>query len=100
MVEILKPKVEASGLLDVALLGVSKKETETALAPMVGNGTLKSGAVKLVAGGILQGQAGKIGKTIGGGLVVDGVEDLLVALMSGVGFGGLGGATGPGDEWA
>lgn len=96
MTEILKPQVHASGLVDVLGIGVAKQVGERVLAPVVGNGTIKSGVVKLVAGGVLHGRAGRIGNIVASGLVVDAVEDVVVALM-----GGVGGATGQTqDEWA
>ena len=95
MGDILKPKVQASGLVDVALLGLSKSATERILTPMVGNATMTSGAVKLVAGGLIQGR-GKMGQIVGGGLVVDAMEDFVNALMGGVG----GAGSADGGEWA
>lgn len=98
--ELLKPKVEASGLVDVALLGLSKSLTERALAPYIGDATLKSGAIKLVGGSALHsmGVGGKIGKIIGGGMVVDGMEDVIVSFLGG-GIGLGAGARGSGEVW-
>ena len=81
MAEVLNPKVEASGLVDIALLGISKSTTERLLAPVIGNATPTSGAVKLVVGSIVQGKMGKMGKAVGGGLVIDGIEDLVSAFL-------------------
>jgi len=81
MAKILEPKVEASGLVDMAMLGVSKIVTERLAAPIVGNATLKSGAVKMVAGGLISGKGGSVGKAISGGLLVDGIEDLVGSLI-------------------
>ncbi|MGP8323466.1 MAG: hypothetical protein ACT6FG_05690 [Methanosarcinaceae archaeon] len=84
MANILKPKVQASGLMDVALMGISKSVGERALAPIIGNGTLSSGAMKLVAGGLVQG-SGKMGNIVGSGFVIDGVEDIVNSFMGGMG---------------
>lgn len=93
MGDILKPKVQASGLMDVAMLGLSKSATERILTPIIGNATISSGAMKLFAGGVIQGR-GKIGQAVGGGLVIDGVEDLVTAVLGGK----MGGDAGAG-EW-
>lgn len=95
MGKILEPKVQASGLMDVALLGVSKSVTERLLTPVIGNASYQSGAIKLIAGGLIQGK-GKVGKIAGGGLVIDAMEDIVAAVMSGGGVGGVSGS----DEWA
>lgn len=79
---ILKPKVNASGLTDVVFLGVSKHLTERLMAPVVGNGTFQSGLTKGVLGGVVGSMGfGKIGTAVSGGMIVDGIEDIIVALM-------------------
>lgn len=78
--EILKPKVQESGLVDVFAMGISKSVTEAALAPIIGNGTVKSGIIKLVGGSVLHGR-NKYMNYVAGGLVVDGVEDVVKALV-------------------
>ena len=81
---ILKPKVNASGLTDVVFLGVSKHVTERLMTPIVGNGTLQSGLTKGVLGGVVGSMGfGKIGTAISGGMIVDGIEDIIFALMGG-----------------
>lgn len=94
MGKILEPKVEASGLLDVVALGLAKTTTERLSAPIIGNATVKSGAIKLVAGGVIGGKGGKIGKAVSGGLIVDGIEDMVSAILgnNGVGSGAEDGA--------
>ena len=89
MGKILEPKVEASGLLDVVALGLAKSTTERLSAPRIGNATIKSGVIKLVAGGIIGGRGGKLGKAVSGGFIVDGIEDTITAILgnSGVGSG-------------
>ena len=63
MADVLKPKVQASGLVDIALLGISKRVTERMLTPIVGNANPQSGIVKLVGGSLIQGR-GKIGAAV------------------------------------
>lgn len=78
----LKPKVQASGLIDLALLGVAKSVSEKLLTPYIGNGTVKSGAIKLVGGGLITSfLGGKAGNTIGGALFIDGMEDAITQIM-------------------
>ena len=94
----LKPKVQASGLMDLALLGLAKVATEKVLTPVVGNGNMKSGAIKLIGGGVINSVlGGKAGSTIGGALFIDGIEDVITQLMGGM-SGGLGG-TPTEDAW-
>ena len=81
MAKILEPKVEASGLMDVIALGVAKSTTERLTAPIIGNATIKSGAIKLIAGGAIGGKGGKVGKAISGGLIVDGIEDVVSSIL-------------------
>lgn len=95
MANILNPKVKATGLADVALMGISKSVGERALAPIIGNGTLSSGAMKLVAGGLVQGR-GKMGNIVGSGFVIDGVEDIVNSFMGGIGGGSAGAAS---EDW-
>lgn len=95
MANILNPKVQASGLMDVALMGISKSVGERALAPIIGNGTLSSGAMKLVAGGLVQGR-GKMGNIVGSGFVIDGVEDIVNSFMGGMGGGSNAAAS---EDW-
>lgn len=78
---ILKPKVEASGLVDVAFLGIAKSTTERILTPFIGNASLKSGGVKLILGGVIGGKGGKVGKALSGGLIVDGIEDVISSVL-------------------
>jgi len=50
MGKILKPKVQASGLMDAFEMGILKTLSERTLTPVVGNGTFISGAAKIVGG--------------------------------------------------
>ncbi len=95
--EVLKPKIEAHGLVDVLMMAASKQVTERMLAPVIGNASVKSGVIKGIAGGLLYGKAGKVGNAVAGGLVFDAAEDLVVALLGGM-LGG--GQTQERNEWA
>lgn len=86
MAEVLNPKVEASGLADVAMLGLSKAVTERVLTPVVGNATIQSGAMKLIGGAVIGGKGGKLGKAVSGGLIVDGIEDIVTAVLGNSGM--------------
>ena len=79
---IKEPKIEGTGVVDLVAMGVVKTVLETVAIPIVGNGTLKSGIPKLVAGGLIQGKAGKAGKILGTALIIDSVEDIAKALMT------------------
>jgi hypothetical protein len=83
-------KIAGSGynLWDFLAIGVSKRITETTLTPMIGNGTLKSGGLKLAGafvGDMLRpkgaGMLGKVSEYVVAGLVIDGVEDVTLALL-------------------
>jgi hypothetical protein len=100
MTKLLEPKVKASGFIDLVAIGVVKKIEESLTAPIIGNGTLKSGAIKGVAAGFLDGKGGRIGHVISGALAVDAGEDLAIGLMGLAGGAGIGGAASPANEWA
>ena len=88
MSKILKPRVKATGLIDSFELAVMKSVGERALAPVIGNGSLQSGAVKLVGAGIL-GSVSR-NKHIGlfsSSMIVDGFEDIVSSLLGGSGIG-------------
>jgi hypothetical protein len=99
--KILQPKVEAHGFVDLLAIGVVKNIEERITAPYIGNGTLWSGAVKGILGGVIDGHGGKVGKYLGGALGVDAGEDLANALtgMIGGGMGAVGGASASSDGW-
>jgi len=88
-------KFESSGIGDALLIGGIKAVEERALIPVVGNATLKSGVIKLVAGGVVAGaMKGKAGKLVGSAFAIDAVEDIVQSLLSaGLGAGGEGGNT-------
>lgn len=85
MTDILNPKIEAHGIVDVFAIGVSKQVTERIIAPYAGNATITSGIIKGVVGGIAYGKGGRIGNIIASGLIIDAAEDVAVALLGKVG---------------
>lgn len=91
MTDILKPKVEASGIVDLLLIGVSKQVTEKLAIPVVGNGTPVSALAKGLAGGVLHGKGGKIGHYVSSGLLIDAAEDGAVSVMNMLGLSNVGG---------
>lgn len=102
MSEILNPKINANSLLDVFAVGIAKSGTEMALAPVIGNGTVQSGVIKLVAGSALHSFIpGKFPGYISSGMVIDGVEDIVKAVLSPTIAGLVAGNTnsGAGVEW-
>ena len=96
MTDILNPKIEAHGLFDVFAIGLSKQVTERVTAPYIGNGSITSGIIKGIVGGIAYGKGGRIGNIVSSGLVIDAAEDIAVSLLGKVGQGG----SGTRDEWA
>lgn len=77
-----KAKIESSGIVDALLIGTVKAVEERALMGVIGNGTVTSGAIKLIGGGIVQSAiSGKAGKIVGSAFVIDGVEDVVNGLI-------------------
>lgn len=87
-------KVKAGGipLVTLALGGVMKPVFENLMSPVIGNGTVMSGGIKLVG-------AIAINRFVGGGMLsnaaqialgVDGMEDIVHGVLGG-GFMGMGG---------
>ena len=96
MVNVLKPKVQATGLMDTFELAILKTLSERALTPVVGNGTFMSGAAKLVGGGVLSSVSrNKHVGLLGSGVIVDGVEDLAHSVLGKV----LGGTSTSAPSW-
>ena len=100
---IAKPKVKASGLMDLLEMGIMKTVSEKALAATpVGNATFMSGAIKLALGGVVNSAIkNKHGKLLGGAIVIDGAEDISTALLARIGGGGLlsSGGSGPANNF-
>lgn len=95
-----KLKVSATGLGDLIAAGFIKRGEETLLAPIVGNGTFISGAVKAGAAMMVSGRS-KTRKIAAMALGIDAGEDFANAIinlvMGGGGGGGLGGLGGGGN---
>lgn len=99
MVRLLGKKVSgAVSYMDLLGAGVVKYTEERALANYIGNGTLKSGIVKLGIGLGARKFLGKglLGDSVSLGFGIDGVEDVLTHFIGG---GGLGIGAGRGDSW-
>ena len=98
MAKILKPKIQATGLMDAFEMGAFKSVSERMTAPLIGNGTLSSGAVKLVGAGILSSLSrNKHVGLLSSAIIVDGVEDMVTGLLGSIGD--AGGVAGVGGDW-
>jgi hypothetical protein len=102
------PSATPGGMVDIAGMVAVKTLTEAMTAPYLGNNTLNSAVVKLVAAvAIDKFVGGKYGRILAGGMVFDGAEDAIGALgisgaAGGLGtkIGGLGrGGTEAADAW-
>jgi len=88
---IAKEKIGGNNLLTIFVAGITKSIEEPLLArvPFVGNGTVLSGVIKLVAGGwLIPKFAGKsdIANGIAIGFGIDGVEDIIRGIFFGGGI--------------
>ncbi len=82
-------KVQINGLPEAMATGVIKSFSERMLSKtFVGNGTLKSGAIKLGAGVLIPNQKNILVSGLKNAMVIDGIEDIVNALMGGFNFGG------------
>lgn len=72
---------------DLFTAGAVKFFAEKALQPVIGNGTIQSGAIKLAGGFMARKFLGRsiIGDGVSLGLAIDGVEDILFNVMGGIG---------------
>jgi glycine cleavage system aminomethyltransferase T len=93
MVNILKPKVNASGFVDLIAIGAAKQLEERFTSGIIGNGTLTSGIIKGIACAMIDGKGGRIGHIVSGAFGVDAGEDIAIALMGMVGAGGAASGT-------
>ncbi len=77
-------KTNMSNWTDGILVGISKVATENLLKPIIGDSTLLSGGVKLVAGSMITSTSGlgKVGKIVGQGMQIDGVEDIALVIVN------------------
>lgn len=75
--ELLKG-VNTSEIFDGVIIGLIKFAEEKATTPFIGNGTLKSGAIKIIAGSIIKSsfKQNKIAGYVGNAFQVDGTEDV------------------------
>ncbi|MCK9520830.1 MAG: hypothetical protein M0R74_17675 [Dehalococcoidia bacterium] len=90
------PKATKGDMIDVAGMAVVKTVVEAMSAPYLGDGSLRSGAMKVGAGyAIDKFIGGRYARLLAGGLIFDGVEDGLVSTgiigMAGSLGGSLGG---------
>lgn len=88
--EILKPKVEVNGIVELIGTGVLKIMEERATAPIIGNGTITSAAIKGVVGGVLHsyGKGNILGRMASNAFLIDAGEDAALALMGMANIGG------------
>lgn len=72
---------------DLFTAGAVKFFAERTLQPVIGNGTIQSGAIKLVGGFMARKFLGRglVGDGLSLGLAIDGVEDILFNVMGGIG---------------
>lgn len=80
-------------ITDLLLAGGIKYFEERALTPYIGNGTLMSGAIKIVGS-----HFAKDYKPVSLALGIDGAEDIVQAIMSGGALGNLTGLLGGNQE--
>jgi hypothetical protein len=81
--------------MDLLGAGVVKYAEERTLSPYIGNGTLKSGLIKLGVGLGARKFLGRglLGDSVSLGFGIDGVEDILTGAMGSGMIPGIGGAT-------
>ena len=101
MVDLIpKAKISSNGLTEALMIGVAKAVEERALMPFIGNGTVTSGAIKLVGGGFVQSAiGGKIGNVAGSALVIDGIEDVVQGFVVPLLYGKTEGKTSEESDW-
>lgn len=89
LLEIAGKNIAGSGynIFDWMAVGAAKRLEEIALIPVIGNSTYTSGGIK-IAGGLVadymrpkSGIIGKVSEYAVAGLIVDGVEDIMVNLL-------------------
>lgn len=80
-------KVGGVPITNMLLAGLIKPFAERAIAPVVGNGTILSGAVKTIGGVAVNQFAGRgtVQDAVAIALSVDGVEDIIYAIFGGGG---------------
>jgi hypothetical protein len=76
--KLLNKKVGKISIIDALMIAGAKAITERVMTPFIGNGTLLSGGVKAVAGGLLSGfVGGKAGDILGTAIIIDAGEDVI-----------------------
>lgn len=99
--DFLKPKIQANGLVDVFAIGITKAALERAATPIIGNGSIKSGAIKGIAGVVIHGKGGKIGSYVSNALIIDATEDIVQAILPAIPvIGQIGAPAGQGNSVA
>lgn len=90
MVDVGKDIVKSIDAVDMVLGTVAKPMVERIAAPVVGNGTVMSGALKIIgAFGVAKyGGNNRISKAVAIGASMDGSEDIVLGLGSRVGLSG------------
>lgn len=90
MVNVGKDIVKSIDAVDMVLGTLAKPMVERIATPVVGNGTVMSGALKIAAafGVAKYGGNNRIGKAAAIGAAMDGSEDLVLGLGSKVGLSG------------
>jgi hypothetical protein len=84
MVFQLQKKVGQISIMDALLIAGVKSFEERLIGRFVGNGTILSGMVKGIAGGVISSAVkGKFGDIVGTALIVDAGEDIVTALLGG-----------------
>lgn len=82
MPEIIKG-INTSEIFEGVITGLIKFSIEKFTEPYIGNGTFKSGAIKLLAGSIVKTAVkNNVGKYVGNALQIDGTEDLAYAIWN------------------
>ncbi len=99
MAELLAIKTHTTSVFDFIGAGVVKSIEEPLLAPIIGNGTIWSGAAKAIIAGILDGKGGRIGNVAAVAFGVDAGEDIVRGLTGG-GITSMFGGGGQQDEWS
>lgn len=70
-------------VMDAFAISAAKMVTEKTLAPLVGNGTLMSGGLKIAGALALDSFVGnnKLGQYASAGMIIDGSEDIVMNLL-------------------
>lgn len=91
MPEILGAKAGKLSYMDALLIAGTKIVSERLLATVVGNGSLVSGATKMIGAGFVDKfVSNKYGSIITTALVVDGAEDVVLSFLPQISGGFLG----------